>query len=52
MIVVGAALYLLNLLPIDATFKAIIRVILIVVFVIYAIIFLFGLAGVNTSLGR
>lgn len=44
-IVVGAALYLVNLLPLDPTFKAIIRVVAIVIFIIYVLMFLFGQAG-------
>jgi len=44
-IIVGAALYLLSRLPIDATMKTIIKVIVIVALVIYAIKLLAPLAG-------
>lgn len=44
-IIVGAVLYILSLLPIDATLQLIIRVIVIVVFAIYAIKLLLPLAG-------
>ena len=44
-IVVGAVLYILGLLPIDATFKKIAYVLIIVIFAIYAIQILFGAGG-------
>lgn len=44
-IIVGAALYLLGLLPIDATMKMIVKVIVIVAFAIYALKLLAPLAG-------
>jgi hypothetical protein len=44
-IIVAAALYILSLLPIDATLQLIIRVIVIVGFAIYAIKLLAPLAG-------
>jgi hypothetical protein len=42
LIVVGALLYILNLLPIDATFKRIAQVIIIVAVVIYILYSLTG----------
>lgn len=50
LIVVGAALYLLNLLPIDATVKQVIRVVVIVILIIYALLFVAGLLGLATGL--
>jgi hypothetical protein len=44
-IIVGAALYLVMLLPIDATVKTIIKVVVIVAFAIYALKLLVPLAG-------
>lgn len=49
-VLVGAGLYLLQLLPIDETLKRIIWIVVIVVLVIYVIIFLAGLAGLSTGL--
>jgi hypothetical protein len=45
-IIVGALLYILNLLPIDATLKKIAWVLVIVIFAIYAIRILFGAGGI------
>lgn len=42
-IIVGAALYLLNLAPIDATIKAVGRVIVVVIALIWALRWLLGL---------
>jgi hypothetical protein len=50
LVIAGAALYLLQLLPIDATIKTIIKVIVVVVVIIYAILFLATLAGLSTGL--
>ena len=47
LIIVGAALYLLQLVPIDATIKRIIQVIVIVFLVIYAIKLLAPMAGIG-----
>lgn len=47
LVIIGAALYLLQLVPIDATIKQIIQVIVIVVLVIYAIKLLLPMAGLN-----
>ena len=49
-VIAGAALYLLNLVPIDATVKTVIRVIVIVILVVYVILFLAALAGLSTGL--
>lgn len=46
-IVVGALLYLLSILPIDATMKSVAQIIIIVVFAIYAIRFLAPMAGLD-----
>jgi hypothetical protein len=46
-IVVGAVIYIVRLLPIDATFKAIVTVIAVVVFAIYAIKLLAPMAGLG-----
>ena len=48
LIVVGLLVYLVDLLPIDGTFKQIIRVVAIVGFVIYLLEFFFG-GGVNVG---
>lgn len=48
-IIVGAGLYMLEMVPIDATIKRIIRIVVIVIFVIYLLIFLAGLAGLSTA---
>jgi hypothetical protein len=48
-VIVGAVLYLLQLLPIDTTMKQIIKVIVIVVLVIYVILFLASLMGWSTG---
>jgi uncharacterized membrane protein YiaA len=45
-IIVGAVVYIVGLLPIDATLKTIIKVIAIVVLAIYAIKLLLPLAGI------
>jgi hypothetical protein len=42
LILIGAALYIIELLPIDATFKRIIRVVVIVVGLLYVLGALFG----------
>jgi hypothetical protein len=47
LVILGAALYLLQLLPIDATVKQIIQVIAIVFIVIWAIRTLLPLAGMH-----
>lgn len=47
LVILGAILYLVNLLPIDATVKRIIQVIAIVFIVIYAIRTLLPAAGLN-----
>lgn len=44
LVIIGAALYLLQLIPIDATIKKIIQVIVIVVLVIWAIRLLLPMA--------
>jgi hypothetical protein len=46
-ILVGAALYILNMLPIDATFKRIAWVVILVLWVIYIIRFMFGTGNLN-----
>ena len=45
LVVTGAALYLLQLVPIDATVKTVIRVVVIAVLVIYCVLFLASLLG-------
>ena len=47
LVIIGAALYLLQLVPIDATIKRVIQVIVIVVLVIWAIKALLPLAGLS-----
>lgn len=47
LVIIGAILYLLQLIPIDATIKQIIQVIVIVALVIYAIRILLPLAGLH-----
>jgi len=47
LIIVGAALYLLQLVPIDGTIKRIIQVIVIVFLVIWAIKLLLPMAGIG-----
>lgn len=47
LVIVGAALYLLQLIPIDATVKRIVQVIAIVVIAIYAIRVLLPMAGLG-----
>jgi hypothetical protein len=47
LIIVGAALYLLQLIPIDATIKRVIQVIVIVFLVIWAIRVLWPMAGIG-----
>jgi hypothetical protein len=46
-ILVGAALYITQVLPIDGVFKTIIRVVVIVAFAIYAIKVLLPMAGLG-----
>lgn len=46
-IVVGAVIYIVRLLPIDDTFKAIVTVIAVVLFAIYAIRLLAPMAGLG-----
>jgi hypothetical protein len=47
LIVVGAALYILQMVPIDGTIKRIIQVIVIVILVIYALKLLLPIAGIG-----
>jgi hypothetical protein len=47
LVILGAALYLLQLLPIDATVKQIIQVIVVVFIVIWAIRILLPIAGLH-----
>lgn len=47
LVIVGAVLYLLKLIPIDETVKSVIQVIVIVVLVIWAIKILLPMAGVH-----
>jgi hypothetical protein len=47
LIIIGAALYLLQLLPIDGTIKRIIQVIVIVALVIWALKMLLPMAGLG-----
>lgn len=49
-LIVGAGLYLLQLAPIDATVKQVIKVVAILVLIIYALLFLASLLGVGTGL--
>lgn len=42
LVLVGAGLYLLNLIPMDAVIRTVIRVVVIVVVVLYAIQLIFG----------
>jgi hypothetical protein len=49
-LVVGAGLYLLQLVPIDPTIKVVIKVLLVLVLVIYIVLFLAGLLGLSTGL--
>jgi hypothetical protein len=54
-VIVAGALYILRMLPIDATIKQIIWVVIIIVFAIYTLLFLAGLAGLGPGvkiLGR
>ncbi len=46
-VVVGAALYVANRLPLDATIKMIINVVAVVVFAIYALRLLWPMAGLG-----
>lgn len=48
-VVVGAALYLLQLVPMDATVKQVIKVVVILILVVYVILFLATLAGLSTG---
>ena len=50
LVVAGAALYLLQLVPIDGTVKQVIKVVVILVLVIYVILFLASLAGFSTGI--
>ena len=50
LVIVGAALYLLQLVPMDATIRTVLKVVIITVLIVYAIIFLAGLAGLSTGL--
>lgn len=47
LVIIGAALYILQLLPIDATVKRIIQVIVVVILVIYALQLLLPMAGLG-----
>ena len=47
LVVVGAALYILQMVPIDGTIKRIIQVIVIVILVIYALKLLLPIAGIG-----
>jgi hypothetical protein len=47
LVIIGAVLYLLQQIPIDATVKTVIQVIVIVVLVIYAIRILLPMAGLH-----
>lgn len=47
LILAGAAVYIINALPIDATFKLIAKVIIVVAFAVYALRFLAPLAGLE-----
>lgn len=53
-VIAGAALYLLQLVPLDATVKQVIKVVVILVLVIYVLLFLATMAGLSTGgfLGR
>jgi hypothetical protein len=48
-IVIGAGLYLLDLVPIDATIKRVIRVVVILILVIIVILFLAQMLGLGTG---
>jgi hypothetical protein len=50
LVVVGAALYILQLIPLDATVKMVIRVIVLVILIVYVILFLAALAGLPVGL--
>jgi hypothetical protein len=53
LVIIGAALYLLQFLPIDGTVKRIIQVIVIVILVIWAIRMLLPMAGLlRTGIGE
>jgi len=47
LVVVGAALYILQMVPIDGTIKRIIQVIVIVILVIYALKLVLPIAGIG-----
>jgi hypothetical protein len=47
LVILGAALYIISLLPIDATIKQIIQVIAVVAVVVYALKTLLPLAGLD-----
>ena len=49
-VVVGMALYLLRLVPMDDTIKLVVRVIVIGILIIVAILFLAQLAGLSTGM--
>ena len=49
LVICGAGLYLIGLLPIDATMKQVIKVIIIVIVVVYVLVFLAGLAGLSSG---
>lgn len=48
-IVIGAGLYLLNMVPIDPTVKTIVHVVVIVILLIVVILFLAQLTGLSTG---
>ena len=50
LIVAGGVLYIIGLLPIDATLKQIARVIIILIFAVYAIRILFGAGGILSGI--
>ncbi len=51
-LVIGAALYLLGMVPIDEAVKQIIRVVVILILVIYVILFLAALFGISNRSPR
>lgn len=52
LIIVGAVLYVVNLLPIDQTIKSIAWVLIVVIFAIYALRILFGAGGLADGVFR
>lgn len=50
LIIAGGVLYIIGLLPIDATLKQIARVIIILIFAVYAIRILFGAGGLLSGI--